>query len=319
VLSTRAWVFSFIGALGITILLAVVGRLFLGGENTFRARPHLELPMKVAVFSLFLVMGFSGLALMLRLFVAGQRRIGNEGHPLVRLLAAHDTAVMTGLFALVGLGLAIAIPAAMSDGFFGPEAQRWIKGLGRPRPSGVLVANIGMTLDDVRRRSTVPVPAGAPSVLTGSTTVIGDMPFEFRIADTGMAFPGARYFFLVTRKKGDQHLESMNVGVSAEALPRGEFDAFRRRIQEQFQSDGWAAGRFVYRTEQERQLHGGMTSSGEGSYWLKGDTLVSFEPKRVDDEQRGEDPGTAGKWILALSLWDRATSPSYSRLEFTRP
>jgi hypothetical protein len=46
-------------------------------------------------------------------------------------------------------------------------------------------------------------------------------------------------------------------------------------------------------------------------------TVVSFEPKRVDETQRDEDPQTAGKWILALSLWDRATSPSYDRLEFT--
>jgi hypothetical protein len=47
--------------------------------------------------------------------------------------------------------------------------------------------------------------------------------------------------------------------------------------------------------------------------------VVSFEPKRVDEEQRGDDPRTAGKWILALSIWDRGTSSTYERLDFSRP
>ena len=102
-------------------------------------------------------------------------------------------------------------------------------------------------------------------------------------------------------------------------LPRAQFDEFRRRVQEQFRSGGWASGRFVYRTPEEQRLHGGVTSSGEGNYGLKGETVVSFEPKRVDDAQRGEDPRTAGKWILAVSLWDGATSSTYQRLEFSTP
>ena len=318
-LSTRTWVFVFAGALATTILLALAGRFFLGGENMFEERPALELPMKVAVFSLFLVMGFSGLALMLRLFVAGQRKIGNEAHPLVRLFVEHDTAVMLGLFGLCAAGLALAIPAAIKDGFFGADAQRSVAAAFRPRSAGVLVANVGMALDDVRRRSTVTVPEGTRSVLDGSTTVIADTVFDFEIADTGMRFPGSRYFFLVTRKAGDPRLESMNVGVSPDALPRPAFDEFRRRAREQFEADGWTSGRFVYRTAEEQRLHGGMTSSGEGSFWLKGEALVSFEPKRVDDAQRGEDPRTAGQWILALSISARGSSSTYKRLDFSRP
>src|SRR5688572_29568529 len=132
-LSTRTWAFVFAGALATTILLAFVGRFFLGGERMFEERPALELPGKVVVFTLFLVMGFSGIALMLRLFVAGQKKIGNEAHPLVRLLAEHDTAVMLGFFAICVAGLALATPAAINDGFFGPDAQRWMDGLFRGR------------------------------------------------------------------------------------------------------------------------------------------------------------------------------------------
>ena len=314
-LSTRTWALAFGGALVPTILLASLGR-FLEGGKTVDERA-LQLPVMIVFFTLFLAMGFSGLALVIRVFVAAQRRIGNTAHPIVRLLAEHDTAIILSLFALCLAGLAIAVPAAIKDGFFGKDAQRWLDGLLRGRSTGVLVANVGMTLEDVRRRSTVKVPEGTRSVLTGSRTAIAEMVFDFEIADTRMRFPECRYFFMVTRNHDDPRLESMNIGISTHSLERAEFAEFRRRTEEQFRADGWASGRFVYRTPEQQALHGGVTSWGEGTFWLKGQALVTFEPKRVDEEQRGEDPRTAGKWILALSIWDRETSSTYPRLEFT--
>ena len=307
-LSTRTWALTFGGALLLAMLFAWLGR---------RAAA-LQLPAMLVFFTLFLVMGFSGLALMVRVFVAAQGRIGNASHPVVRFLAVHDTGVILGLFALCAAGLALAVPAAIGDGFFGDDAKRWLARVMRGGSTGVLVANVGMTLDDVRRRSTVKIPDGIRSP-DGTRTLIGETVFDFEIADTGMRFPEARYFFMTTRRGDDLRIESMNIGVSPEALERVAFDELRRRTQERFRADGWASGRFVYRTEAQRALHGGLTSSGEGSYWLKGAALVAFEPKRVDDEQRGEDPRTAGRWILALSISDRETSSTYRSLEFAGP
>jgi hypothetical protein len=264
-LSTRTWAFTFGGALVMTILLASVGKLLEEGK-TVDQRAALQLPAMIIFFTLFLVMGFSGLALMVRLFVAGQRRIGNEAHPLVRFLGAHETGIILGFFALCLAGLVIAIPAAISDGFFGKEAQLWLDALFRGRAKGVLVANVGMNLDDVRRRSTVTVPEGTRFAPTGSRTVAANIVFDFEIADTAMRFPECRYFFLVTRNHDDPRLESMNIGISTRALERAEFDEFRRRVQERFRVDGWASGRFVYRTPEQQALHGGVTSSGEGSF-----------------------------------------------------
>jgi hypothetical protein len=315
-LTIRTWAFIFGGALLATMLLASLGKM-LEGSRTVDQRAALQLPAMIVFFTLFVVMGFSGLALMIKLLVAGQRWLGNEAHPLVRFLTAHETGIILGFFALCLAGLVIAVPAAISDGFFGPDAQRWLTRWFRGSSTGVLVANVGMNLDEVRRRSTIKVPEGTRSTLTGDRTVIAELAFDFQIGDTGTRFPESRYFFLVTRKRDDPRLESMNIGISPEALPRAEFDEFRRRVQERFRADGWASGRFVYRTAEEQRLHGGVTSSGEGSFWLKGETVVTFEPKRVDDAKSGEDPKTAGKWILALSLWDRATSSTYQRLEFT--
>jgi len=36
----------------------------------------------------------------------------------------------------------------------------------------------------------------------------------------------------------------------------------------------------------------------------------------VDDAQRGEDPATAGRLMLALSLVERRASSTYPRLDF---
>jgi hypothetical protein len=315
-LTIRTWAFIFAGALLATIVLASVGKV-LESSRTVDQRAALQLPAMIVFFTLFLVMGFSGLALMIRLLVAGQRWMGNEAHPFVRFLGAHETGIIVGFFVLCLAGLAIAVPAALSDGFFGRDAQVWLARWFRGASKGVLVANVGMNLDEVRRRSTIKVPEGIHSPLTDDRTVIGEVVFDFEIGDTGTRFPESRYYFMVTRKHGDLRLESLNIGISPEALPRAEFDEFRRKVQERFRTDGWASGRFVYRTPEQQRLHGGVTSSGEGSFWLKGETVVSFEPKRMDDEQKGEDPKTAGKWILALQLWDRATSSTYERLEFT--
>ncbi|HWP74472.1 MAG TPA: hypothetical protein VNU03_08150, partial [Methylomirabilota bacterium] len=127
------------------------------------------------------------------------------------------------------------------------------------------------------------------------------------------------YYFLVTRSHGDPHVESMNVGVSPHAMTRPEHDDERRRVQERLQADGWKPGRFVYRTPEQQALHGGKTSEAGRTYWLKGEALLHLEPKRVDEEQRGEDEATAGRFMLAVSIFERTASSTYPRLDFTAP
>ena len=273
--------------------------------------------VKIVAFAVFLTIGFAAVPLMLRLFLAGQRYIGNAGHPLVRMLSEHQALVVGGVWCMFAAGLAIAMPVMLRDEFFGPGPRIWLETMLAGRTQGVLVANVGMTVEEIRRRSTVPLPEAGPDGLTGSTNLIGEVVFDWEIADTGTRFERCRYYFIVTRPKGDVHVRSINVGVSPRALPRAEHDEAMRRTQERLRADGWASGRYVYRKPEQIALHGGKTSAGEGYYWLKGEALIHLEPKRVDDEQRGEDPRTAGKWILAVSLGERATSSSYEGLEFT--
>ena len=317
-MSTRAYALVLVSAIGALVLLGVAAAV-LQRTAAYRDGVALETPVKIVVFAAFLAMGFSAMPLMLRFFLAGQRRLGNAGHPLVRLLAEHETGVVIGFWSMCVVGLAIAVPFAITDGLFGPAATAWLDSLFIGKSRGVLVANVGMTIDEVRRRSTLPVAEAKRETLTGSAHLIAEIVFDLQIGDTGTRFEGCRYYFMVTRPRGGVHLESMNVGVSPRGHTRAEHDEEMRRTRERLAADGWAMGRFVYRTPEQQALHGGAKTGGEGFYWLKGEAVIHLEPKRVDEEQRGEDPKTAGRWMLAVHISERTKSSSYDRLEFTPP
>ena len=315
-LSTKTYVLVFLSAIAALVLLGVAAAI-LQRTTAYRDGVALETPVKIFAFAVFLAMGVSGMPLMLRLFLAGQRHLGNAGHPLVRLLADHETLVVVGFWSVCVVGLAIAMPVAIKDGFFGPGASAWLENTLAGTSRGVLVANVGMTVDEIRRRSTLAVGEAKGESLTGSSRLVAEVVFDLQIGDTGTRFERCRYYFVVTRPRGDLHVESMNVGVSPRARTRAELDEEMTRTRERLRADGWAMGRFVYRKPEEIALHGGKTSEGEGFYWLKGEALLHLEPKRVDEEQRGEDARTAGRWMLAVHISERTTSSSYDRLEFT--
>jgi hypothetical protein len=84
-------------------------------------------------FLLFLALGYSAIPLLLKLFVAGQARIGNGNVAVIRATAAHQTAIVLAFWAVFTAGLALAVPAAIDDGMFGPGPQRALKAfLGSP-------------------------------------------------------------------------------------------------------------------------------------------------------------------------------------------
>jgi len=299
--STKTFAILFAGALAAAMLLGfVVQRLVDAGVT--KAPGDFELPAKLIAFALFLVLGFSGLALLVKLFIAGQVRIGNGELALVRMLREHETGVILAFWGLCALGLAIAIPAALLDGAFGREAQQRIAAQLRGESRGTLVANIGMTMDQVRAQSSLPLAEPIHDRLVDNLTLVGDQPFDLQLAGTGMRFAGCRYYFITTGYRGDPRIATMSIGISPQSLTRAELVEAHRALQQALRADGWRAGRYVHRTEEELQLHGGQASSGEGYYWLKGETLLQVAGKRVDETQPGEDAATAGEWIQYLEL-----------------
>jgi len=261
-------------------------------------------------FALFLLLGFSLVPLMIRLFVVLQTRIGNGELGLIRALAAHERGVAYGVWALFAAGLAIAAPVMLHD-LLGVQFQ-----LPVGASEGVLVANIGMTLDEVRQRSSIPILEGTVSGLTGDRTVIGSPVFDFAVAGSAIRFERCRYYWIQTGEHGDPHVESINVGVSTNKLTRAELVAANQRVQQQLENDGWQAGQYDFKTPEQQALHGGMTSSGHGYFWRKGETLLQLVGKRMDDETPGEDPESAGEWIQYVQLGP-ANSSTYSDLEFS--
>jgi hypothetical protein len=300
---TKVFAVLAIGAIAAMIALAILGR-FLDANHVLDdpAVAKRTGPAAGAVFfALFLVLGFSLVPLGIRLFVVLQTRIGNGDLWLVRGLRAHDNGVTYAFWAVFALGLAVALPVMLRD-LFG-----WRPSVGAAE--GVLVARIGMPLDEMRRRSSLALSEGVVSSLTGSTTVAGSPVFDFEVADTAIRFERCRYYFIVTGDDGDPKIESMSIGVSPETFPRSELAAAHQRIQRALAADGWIAGFYAYDTPELQQLHGGMTESGRGFFWKKGDTLLHLQAKRMDDEQPGEDAVTAGQWIQFLDLRAPGSNP----------
>jgi hypothetical protein len=246
--------------------------------------------------ALFLLLAFSLVPLMIRLFVSGQARIGNRELGLIQLLAAHERGAAYAIWALWGTGLAIATPFMLHD-LFGVELR-----LPVGKSEGVLVADVGMTLDEIRQRSSLQLPDAIDSKLTGEHLVIGSPVFDFEIAGSAIRFERCRYYWIETGEHGDLHVESMNIGVSTNKVTRAELVAANQRVQQQLVQDGWEAGQYNYKTPELQALHGGITSSGHGYFWRKGGTLLRLVGKRMDDEKPGEDPETAGEWIQYVDV-----------------
>jgi hypothetical protein len=99
------------------IVMAIVGNVLHDGDYLPDSSTS-QLAAKIIFFSLFLAFGFSCIPLMVKLVLAGQITIGNADNGIVRLAAAHESRIVVVLWLLIGLGLAIAIPAAIRDGFF---------------------------------------------------------------------------------------------------------------------------------------------------------------------------------------------------------
>jgi len=75
-----------------------------------------------------------------------QMRIGNGGLSMIRFLADHETGVTLAFWGFLGLGALIAMPFALSE-----------MGIQMPlsKSQGILVADIGMTMDEVKARSSL--------------------------------------------------------------------------------------------------------------------------------------------------------------------
>jgi hypothetical protein len=241
----------------------------------------------------FCCFGFSLIGLMLHAFTALQIGMGNGRSSFIQFLAQHETGITFAVWGFLGVGTLIAAPFALYE-------AGWRLPL---RSRGALIADIGMTMSEVQQRSTI--PWREPTHMgDGSYMIVEDMTFDYQIGNSSVRFPLSRYFWLRTNAK-DARLADINIGVNPEKLPLPEIEAFERAAHLQLHNNGWMPGQYVAYSEETIHMWGGKRTTGDGRFWLKNDTVISFERKRMDDEVRDEPPGSC-LFIVDLHFWPKS-------------
>ena len=260
---------------------------------------------RMIFFALFLAFAYSTIPLMLKLFLAGQTAIGNGNLTMIRAMTTHQTGIVIGFWIFVSLGFALAIPAAIQDGFLGNAP-----GTADIGPTqGTLVVEPGMTVDDMKRLSSLQIKGSANSVFADGGV------FDVTIGDTALTIYGCRYYFITTTSNDRQHIDMMSIGTSNHKVSRPELAAAHAALRVRLAGSGWLAGHEVYRDEQDRRLHSGAARGPAGAVWLKGDTVLHILTRRLDEAKPGEPPG-AGEWIQFVDLARREHWPGIERYVF---
>lgn len=105
-------------AFGLLIIGAIIGNILESSGTLETLRTKGITAIKLTYFVLFCVIGFSLVPLLIKYFISGQIKIGNEEFFLIKWIQAHEKGVIYGFWSLFLIGLCIALPAAIKDGFF---------------------------------------------------------------------------------------------------------------------------------------------------------------------------------------------------------
>jgi len=116
-LSLRSHAIITAGIFAAIIVLAIIGNVLEAG-GALPDSPIALLASLIVFFGLCTALMFSAVPLMVKLVLGAQVRAGNAGRPVVVALIARERAIVFALWALIALGLVIAVPAAIVDGAF---------------------------------------------------------------------------------------------------------------------------------------------------------------------------------------------------------
>jgi hypothetical protein len=291
----------------LALLAFGLGGALLADAGIVAPSPAWRWPVLAVLFVLVLGFAFSAVPVMVLLVTGAQGRIGG---PLSALATPRwqRGIVFTG-WGLMALGTAIAVPAAVLLGGFDDFGLAADHG----EAQGTLVARPGMSVEEIRRGSTLKVNDGG---LAEPPVLAEGIVFDFVIAGTAIRLPRCRYYYMSTDMHDRQRVEDINIGVSTDTLPRAQLARDAAALRARLAADGWLAGHEEYRDEQDRQLHGGRAHGPEGDLWLKDGVVLHFEDKRMDEAVPGEDAASAGEWIQVVQLSLQADYPYLDRYVF---
>jgi hypothetical protein len=298
-LRTHAWI---CGGFLLALLALGWGGALLADSGMQPPAPPWNWVWLGALIALMLGFAFSAVPVMVLLVTGAQRCLGTPAAPLAQ--PRWQNAFVYVLWGLMAAGTAIALPAAFVLGAFGDFGKD-------PGPSqGQLVARPGMTIAEVKATSSLAIDAKDDSPAIGAGGV-----FDFEVAGTGLRFTRCRYYFASTYTHKRGVIQGMSIGTSLNKQPRAEVEAADVALRARLVADGWRAGHEVYRTEEDRALHGGREQGPEGDMWLKDGIVLDIERKRMDEAVAGE-AADAGEFIQVVSLWGLEDYPFIERFEF---
>ena len=129
-LSLRAHALITGGIFAALIILAVTGNI-LQDQGLIADGAAMRIAAQIVFFGLCVALIFSAIPLMVKLVLGFQVNVGNADRAVVRSLVARERTIVFTIWALIALGLAVAIPAAIRDGAFdigeatpGPASSR---------------------------------------------------------------------------------------------------------------------------------------------------------------------------------------------------
>ncbi len=119
-MNTKIFLHILACAFGLIVVGAIVGGI-MESQGTFTKEtigPKGITVIQIIYFALFCSIGFALVPIVIRYFIDMQIKIGNGEMFLIQWLQTHEHGVIYGLWGFFVIGLCIAIPAAIKDGFF---------------------------------------------------------------------------------------------------------------------------------------------------------------------------------------------------------
>jgi len=118
--TTKIYVIILSSSFGLIILGAIIGGILesTGILTIDTIDPKTITAIKVIYFILFCAIAFAFVPLAIKLFIFLQIKIGNGELLIIKWLQAHEQIIAYCGWGVFVLGLIIALPAAIRDGFF---------------------------------------------------------------------------------------------------------------------------------------------------------------------------------------------------------
>lgn len=119
-MSLKTWGIVCASMFGVIIVGAIIGTVLeSSGTVTGEAvRYKGQNLVQAAFFILFLILCFTIIPFVIKLFIFMQIKIGNGEFFVIKWLQAHDHKVIYALWSLLFIGMCLAVPSAIKDGLF---------------------------------------------------------------------------------------------------------------------------------------------------------------------------------------------------------